>query len=129
MSTDFTLEFRGNCVHVRLAADYEITPEGMARHWSALIAFSKEHNCTRVLSEGINPRGRMGTTDAYDSATQAAAGGLISKVACFWEGYVPDELTRFFETVASNRGLSVRFFSTRTEALRWLEADVAEHPP
>ena len=36
---------------------------------------------------------------------------------------MPAEMTRFWETACCNRGLKVRVFSDRAEALKWLEAD------
>lgn len=123
MSSDFTFEFRKDYVHIQHAPDFEITPESNARLWPALIAFCKKHKCNRVLSEATNPKRRMSTIDAYESGVAVAQSALALKIACCWTGYIPDDLSTFFQNVTSNRGVVTQFFSNREEALRWLGVD------
>ena len=120
MNADFTIEFRENHLYVRHAPDFEITPESTARLWSALARECKAYNCPRVLGEGKQIGRRMSVLSAYDSAIQATKVIPGLRVACCFENYVPDKLTKFFKTVASNRGVQIEFFSDCTEALRWL---------
>jgi hypothetical protein len=42
------------------------------------------------------------------------------RVACCFENHETDELTEFFKTAASNRGVEIEFFSDRQKALSWL---------
>jgi hypothetical protein len=120
MDKDFTIEFKGDYIHVRHGENFEITRESVAKFWSALAEKCKRHNCRRVLREGKPDARKMSLMSAYDSANQAAQviGGL--RVACCFENYVGDELTDFFKTVALNRGVDIEFFVDREEALRWL---------
>ncbi len=55
MSTDSTLENRGKYIHVRLAANYEITPEAMAKFWPAIAAACKKYKCRRVHPKAQYP--------------------------------------------------------------------------
>lgn len=120
MSTEFSLELCAGYVHVQHPPGYEITPEGMARFWPALIGFCKQHHCYRVLAEGTSMSRRMSALDAYDSGVAASMGKIPLRVALCVPGYVPDEETALFEDVAANRGVSFRVFANRDEALRWL---------
>jgi hypothetical protein len=120
MSTNFTIEFRDDYILVRHVAELEITPESSARLWSALAEACQTYNCSRVLREGkINLR-KMNWLSMYDSATQAANVIPGLRVACCFEDHLEDDLTRFLQTVAHNRGVRIEFFSDRREALQWL---------
>ena len=125
MSTDFAIEYCGDYLHVRLADNYEITPEGMRRFWSELRAACAQTKCNCVLSEGVVAKRRMITLDAFESGAQATKSCVGLKLACVFYGYVPDELTRFFQTVGANRGARLECFSCVEEALKWL--DVTEN--
>jgi len=122
-SHEYTLEFRSDHVVVQLAPNFELSPTILPAHWAAVLAFCKEHHCSKVLSLATNPRRTLKTIDAYDSGKAVASGGIALKVACYWQGYEPDELTRFFQTVAANRGLEVEYFSSLSAALTWLKVD------
>lgn len=120
MSTDFTIEFRGNYILVRHAPGFEINSQSSAKLWSALAVECKTYNCRRVLREGKPGRRKMNWLAAYDSAVLATNVIWGLRVACCFENYAADEMTEFFKTVASNRGVEIEFFSDRQEALRWL---------
>ncbi len=125
MSTDFTLELRGNYIHVQLPPGYEITPEGTAAQFAAVGEARAKYGCRRVLVEGEAPKRRMDTTDAFRSGERAARAETGLSIAFCYAGYEPDELTAFFKNVAHNRGVRVEFFSDRAQALRWLGVDPA----
>jgi len=126
MNHDFTLEFRGDHIHVQHAEDYEISPESLTRLWQAVNEACEKYNCRRVLAEATTPPRRvMSMMDAYRSAIQAMKiRGL--NMACSLAGYVPDQQTEFFKTSALNRGVRIEFFSDRAQALEWLSIDVKE---
>ena len=120
MNTNFTMEFCGAYIHVRLTSGYEISSESMYRLWTDLAEFIRMYKCHRVLSEGLMPSRRMNMAGAFISGEQISqsVSGLL--MACYFEGYQPDELTEFFKTVARNRGASIEFFSDREKAFQWL---------
>jgi hypothetical protein len=124
MSTDFTIEFRLTYLHIQNAPNYEITSSGASRRWAALATACAAFGCNRVLWEGKVAARRLTISEVYDSAKQLSdiAPGL--KLACFFEGYTPDELSDFYKKVALNRGTLIRFFSNRVDALRWLGVDL-----
>lgn len=127
MSFDFTQEFRETHVVVQLAPDFELHPPELPAHWARIIEFCKQHDCYKVLSLAHNPRRRMNTLDAYDSGKLAASGGVTLKIACFWKDYPRDGLTRFFQTVAANRGLEIEYFDSLAAAQEWLGISEVEH--
>ena len=117
---DFSIEFRGDYIYVVHASDFEITPESKARLWSALAAECETHNCRRVLTEGKRVQRKMSLLDMFDSANQLSSIIPGLRLACCFENYPEDELTNFFKTAASNRGVKINFFSDCREALGWL---------
>ncbi|WP_425617166.1 hypothetical protein NA78x_000837 [Anatilimnocola sp. NA78] len=124
MSHNYSLEFRADHVVVQLTPNFELSPATLRGHWAAVTAFCQEHQCAKVLSLATNPHRSLNTMDAYDSGKSAASSGLALKVACYWQGYEPDELTRFFQTVAANRGMEVEYFASLPAALAWLDVDI-----
>ena len=120
MSVNFTIEFCGEYVYVRHVADFEITPESSVKLWSAIAAKCKTFNCRRVFREGRLRQRKMNWLEAYDSAIQAANYIAGLRVACCFENHEEDELTEFYKTAASNRGVEIAFFADRRKALRWL---------
>lgn len=123
MGTDYILELHGDYLHVKLSEGYDITPEGIQKQWSEIIEVCKQTNCRRVLAEGIIAKRSMTTVDAFQSGDTLAKPGLGLSVALCLYGHTPDDLSRFFENVAANRGARVKFFSNKSEALRWLGID------
>ncbi len=122
MSAEFTIDLAGDHVRTRLADGFELTPENVSRHWTALMDFCARHHCWRVLSEATRPRRLLSAIDVYDAGVSIARTGAGLRIACIWEGYTPDDLTAFFQNVTGNRGITVRWFTDRDEALGWLGA-------
>jgi len=119
-NTNFTMEFCGTYIHVRLNPGYEISSESMHRLWTDLAGFIHNCNCRRVLAEGLMPSRRMNMAGAFISGEQISQAVSGLSMACYFQGYKADELTEFFKTVSRNRGVSIEFFSDREEACRWL---------
>ncbi len=119
LSTDFEIIFRGSYIHVLLAKNYEITPQGLEKIWKATAAACEKHNCSKVLSEGNIHSRKLKAWDAYSSGSQASEiPGL--RHACLFYNYKPDDITEFFKTVTSNRGSYIEFFTDKAKALEWL---------
>jgi hypothetical protein len=127
MSTSFTLNYVSNYIWIQHPADYEITPDSQQQLWLAIGEACEKYRCWRVLAESSAPPQRnMSTQDALKSAGQAAIASSELRVACVFPGYITDETTEFFITVAYNRGVRIEFFTNRQEALNWLGVDQAE---
>lgn len=120
--SDFRLEPREGYLYLHLAPGFEMTPESMAAIWGALSEACRRHGVRRVLVEGENVRRRLTTIESFDHAGLAAKLMPGLSVACVFRGFVPDDQTRFFQTVAMNRGVRTEFFQDLNEALKWLGA-------
>jgi len=83
--------------------------------------------CVRVLIEERLEGPRLGTTDIFRIATQGSqrARGALEALA-FVDVNAESRSMDFAETVAVNRGVPVRVFSTVDDAVSWLLADRAE---
>ena len=123
MSTGFKVTPRAGYVHVELAPGYEITPDGSTALITAISGACMAQKQRRVLVEGSIAARRMGTMDAFDSGSLAAAKLTAVSLALLFYDYQPDQQSQFFKDVAQNRGARVEFFSERAEALRWLGLD------
>jgi hypothetical protein len=121
MSINFTLEYTDDYIYLKYPADYEITPESLRQKWAAVGEACKKYNCYHVLSEALTPPKRnMSTKDAFMAALQAVNVSRDLYMACYFPGYKTDEKTQTFMTVAQNRGINIRFFTNRDQALKWL---------
>ena len=120
MSTDFKLTPRAEYVHVELAPDYEIRPEGTTQLVMAISDVSGRQGQRRVLIEGTIARRQMGTMDSFGLGSLMGSTLTGMSVACSFGGYHPDQQTQFLKDVAQNRGVRVEFFPDRQAALRWL---------
>jgi hypothetical protein len=120
MSTDFTIEFRGDYIYVRHAAEFEITPETTGRLWPALAVGCSVNDCRRVLINGKLGWRKSNWLAAYSSATRAMSIIQGLRVAYCFENYTEEELLKFFKMVASNRGVETEFFTDFRRALCWL---------
>lgn len=125
LSTDFEIIFRGSYIHILLAENYEITPQGVEKMWKATNEACQTYNCKKVLSEGNIHSRKLKAWDAYSSGSQSSeVPGL--RHACLFYNYQPDDMSEFFKTVSSNRGTSIEFFKDKAEALKWLGVSETE---
>jgi hypothetical protein len=119
LSTDFEIFFRGSYVHILLAENYEITPQGIEKIWKATAEACRAYNCKKVLSEGKIHSRKLKAWDAYSSGAQTSE-VLGLRQACLFYNYQPDYMSDFFKTVSANRGTTIEFFTNKDEALKWL---------
>jgi len=123
MSTDYTLKLRKNYLHVKLPNDYEITPEGVQSQWTEILDICQKNHCRRVFCEGKISKRSLQTIDAFQAAVSLTNLNLGLSIAfCFYD-YTPDDLSQFFIDVALNRGARVKFFSNKSDTLKWLDID------
>jgi len=120
MNHDFTIEFRGTFLYVLHSPGYVINPESEEAFWMAIIKACKVHKCDRVLREGEGVVRKMAMVDNYQTAKLVSRITRGLRVAIFFKDYEPDELSRFFQTAAANRGVAIEYFNDRDSALRWL---------
>jgi len=120
MSTDFRLTPHADHIHVELAPDYEIKPDGTTQLTLAIADVCTRQGQRRVLIEGTIARRNMGTMDSFGAGSLMGSMLPGISLACCFYGYAPDQQTQFFKDVTSNRGLRIEFFASRDAALRWL---------
>jgi hypothetical protein len=120
MSTDFKTGLHAQYLHVELAADYEIRPEGTTQLILSIADVCNRQGLRRVLIEGTIGRRSMGTMDSFGLGSLIGSMLTGTSIACCFYGYDPDGQTRFFMDVSQNRGVRVEFFKDRAAALRWL---------
>lgn len=119
MNAPYEVEFRGDHVHVQLSADYEFNPGGSAEIWSEIKRLCEEHETRRVLVEGDLPKGERSTPEIIE------AGQRTATVPHLWlafhiEDHKPSERSELFETIAGLKGVRVKHFDDREQALQWL---------
>jgi hypothetical protein len=113
------ISFRDGYLHITHPDNFVLLPEDIDVLWMNLTGFCRQYDCRRILNEGRIDLSHLRAFDSYNAGSQAGEiEGL--RMACLFHGYVPDEKAAFFQTVASNRGSKVEFFTDRAEALKWL---------
>jgi len=120
MSSDFKLTPHADYVHVELAADYELEPDGTAQLIHAISDACARQSLRRVLIEGTIARWAMGMMDSFSLGSLVGSVLPGGSVACCFSGFAPDQQTEFFKDVSQNRGVRIEFFPSRETALRWL---------
>ena len=119
------IDFNGEFIAVRHREGFEITPQGTEEFWRFLSRLCTKYACDRVLAEGQKPERRLDLVEAFQSGVQVAERIPDLWLAIFFENYRTDELSELFERTARNRGVHVRFFSSRPQAVKWLTSNPA----
>jgi hypothetical protein len=120
MSSEVSINFKGEYIHITHQPDFKITLENMKKLWTELSQACKKHKCWKAFHEGPAPEREMTLTDSFQSGQKVATSIPGLKLAVCLYGYATDESTTLFINVAYNRGVQVEFFEDRREALEWL---------
>ena len=121
MAIRYEMQAEGDLLKVKAAGADESLKEVNA-YGAAIIQAALRHSSRRILCDETQLVYKLSVTDTYESARFIAESvPHVVKVAivCNPQSY-PDG--QFWETVAVNRGLSVRFFKDLTQATAWLDA-------
>jgi hypothetical protein len=102
-----------------------LSPEQFNAAVAATADTAAEHLCTRFLSDcrDLESGDRSTTLDIWalaDFLAKLPAGTFEREALLLPAAVAAVEDIRFYETTCRNRGLDVRVFSTRDEALAWL---------
>jgi hypothetical protein len=118
----FGVQFRDDHVHVELSKDFK--PEHGRRQelWDVIGDACRKHCSCRVLVEGVLPEGERETADVID------AGQKTATVPHLWLAFAvrdfqPTDQTELYEKIAASRGVRVKFFTDREQALKWLRVN------
>ena len=125
MDEPYSIEHRGDHVHVLFGGDYKPDPESQNELWARLRGVCLEHDTRRVLAEGVLP------APDRPPASVAHAGQKTATIPNLWlafhfDDFVPTENTELYETVAASQGVRVKFFSDRDAALNWLRTNAPQ---
>ena len=126
MKTGFEIKSDEDYLHILLEPDFGCDRHDLEALWKAIEEFPPKEN-QMVLVETAGPgngdnngcRRNIYITEIYAAASRAPAVG-IRRLAIKLDGFEPDEMSEFFQLVATNRGTNVEFFSESCEALDWL---------
>lgn len=119
---EFAVTFRGDHVHVELNADAKIDPDLPTDYWEMLRKICEEHDCRRVLVEGVAPRVELGPAEVVEAGKRAATVPNLW-LAFHLENHVPNEQSELYEAVAASKGVRVKFFDNAEAALKWLRSN------
>lgn len=122
MEEVFSVEHRGDHIHVQLSPGIPVSDESRGEFWEMIRKLCEERDCRRILIEGFVPEGERAPTEVI------AAGEATATVPHVWlafhlENFVASEQSELFEAVAASRGVRVKFFDTTDAALNWLRTN------
>lgn len=119
MAIDFVANVDGNTLLVK-ASGFDESLDQVLQYGLAIIGECQRSGVSRVLCDERDLEYRLNTLDIYESAAfiaDHAPGVARVAIACN-----PRDIDdgRFWETVAANRGLTVRVFKDIESARSWL---------
>jgi len=97
----------------------------LARAVAAAVQACETHACSRILTDCTDMLVGHSLGDLYDTVTSTATAPRASRMALREAVILPTdteaiESVQFWQTAASNRGIDVRLFHTRSEGEAWL---------
>ncbi|MEP6946848.1 MAG: hypothetical protein ABJA02_13085 [Acidobacteriota bacterium] len=115
----FGVQFRDDHVHVELGKDFKPEEGDRQELWTVIADACERHNTRRVLVEGFLPSGERETSDVIDAGQKAGS------VPHLWLAFAildfqPTAATELYIVIAASRGVRVKFFTNRDQALKWL---------
>jgi hypothetical protein len=119
MSIQIRLDCQENILKVT-ATGYDESVADVLGYGRAVIEAALAHGCRKILCDETNLAYHLKTLDIYEAAaTIAREAPDVARVAIvcnpvYWQD------AKFWENVASNRGLIVRMFGSLPDAENWL---------
>jgi hypothetical protein len=128
MEYNLTIDQKPTYLHVVVTG--ENTRENVEQYLQEVMNECLARGCYRILIEEHLEGPRLDTLDVFEIVTQhsSRSAGIIRAVA-YVDPNMAEELMRFAETVAVNRGLPVAAFSDVAEAEKWLLAGAPSRNP
>jgi hypothetical protein len=119
MSYKLTLDQRPTYLHAVVSG--ENTKSNVTRYLEELRAECSARNCFRVLIEERLEGPRLEATDVFEIAADGSSriSGMFRAIA-YVDVNASGEMMKFAETVAVNRGIPIRLFSSVADAEKWL---------
>jgi hypothetical protein len=113
--------------HLHAIVTGKNTKENVADYLRHIRSECISRNCYRIFIEERLEGPRLDTIDIFELAEQGSieSFGVFQAIAYIDENAAGDAM-QFAETVARNRGIPIRVFSTVTDAEKWLLGEIAE---
>jgi hypothetical protein len=132
MSMQLKARFASGLLEVEVRGEFSL--DEAKRTFLEMLDSAGRHGAAKVLFDGRGLKGEPEVMERFfygefaaTETARAASEGNLPRVPRF--AYVLEEPVldprRFGENVASNRGMIVKTFGNREEALKWLEVDSA----
>ena len=119
------ITFQDGYLHITHPVNFVVQPQDIEGLWANLFKACQKFDCRKILNEGHLDLSRLRAFDSYNAGSQA--GEIVGlRMACLFHGYTLDEKGEFFQMVASNRGSTIKFFTDKTEALKWLGVEAGD---
>jgi hypothetical protein len=118
---DFSLEFHQKATYLHAVVTGKNSKENVLNYLKEVLRECASRNYSKVLIEERLGGPRLGTLDVFSVSSEGASKALGKlKAMAYVDINAEGNLMKFAETVAVNRGLPVRVFSTVAEAEKWL---------
>jgi hypothetical protein len=118
---DFSLEINEKATYLHAVVTGKNSKENVLNYLKEVLRECAARNISKVLIEERLEGPRLGTLDVFSVSSEGASKALGKlKAMAYVDINAEGNLMKFAETVAVNRGLPVRVFSTVTEAEKWL---------
>lgn len=95
----------------------------MMRKIEGVVAVEPD-KCPKALIEVVAPKSDLTVFERFQAWNRAFPVIRRTRVAYLVTGRPLGEDAKFFELVAYNRGVSLRFFTSKADAVQWLDASV-----
>lgn len=114
----------GTCFTEMVADTGSVNRDGMRKLLDALNAAAQQPGSSRILVEVVSPERKLTFGDHVEIWNYALGKTLHhAKIAYVITGRASNRDIGFAENFSNNRGLRLKFFVSRHEALSWLLAD------
>jgi hypothetical protein len=119
MPEEVTIREDLQIIHVDSYGD--VTAEDLLVSIEAVMRIHKEQGITRVFVDATKETSLPSTFPSFDVGSKMAAAVRTIRIAVLGNPALAEDL-RFIETVALNRGATIKVFYSREAALAWLTA-------
>jgi len=119
MAYNLTIRQRDNYLHARVTGENSM--ENVKRYLEEVFRKCKDTACSRLLIEEQLDGPRLDMFKVFEIASKGSMqiAGFFKAIA-YVDINAEGDLMRFAETVAVNRALPIKVFSTLAEAEKWL---------
>jgi hypothetical protein len=116
------IEYDHDLKNIEIHYEGTLTPDELLAAVHATIALAKERQTRLILTNLTKMEGGLSIVDLYDLADLLVALNLghFKEAVLYSRLSASRQDVAFWETVCINRGLAVRVFTDRQEALEWL---------